>query len=67
MKKTILTIGTAILIIVGSVAFNSCGNSVEKNTITEQEGEQVYSCPMHPEITGVEGDTCSICGMDLTQ
>lgn len=25
-----------------------------------------YACPMHPEITGIEGDTCSKCGMDLT-
>jgi len=24
-----------------------------------------YACPMHPEITGVKGDKCSICGMDL--
>ena len=66
MKKTILSLGTAIIIIAGSVAVISCGNSVENNTTTEQEGE-VYSCPMHTEITGKVGDTCSECGMDLTQ
>ncbi len=25
-----------------------------------------FACPMHPEITGVKGDKCSQCGMDLT-
>lgn len=24
-----------------------------------------HACPMHPEITGAEGDDCSICGMKL--
>lgn len=24
-----------------------------------------YACPMHPEVTGKEGDTCSKCGMKL--
>lgn len=66
MKKVILSFGAAIIIIAGSVTFISCGNSVEKNTTTEQE-EEVYSCPMHPEITGKAGDTCSECGMDLTE
>ena len=25
----------------------------------------VFACPMHPEITGKEGDKCSKCGMAL--
>jgi len=25
-----------------------------------------YACSMHPEITGIKGDKCSKCGMDLT-
>ena len=29
------------------------------------EGATVYACPMHPEITGRQGDKCSKCGMDL--
>ncbi|AWV98490.1 heavy metal-binding domain-containing protein [Arcticibacterium luteifluviistationis] len=27
--------------------------------------ETIYACPMHPEITGADGDKCSICKMDL--
>ena len=26
---------------------------------------QVFVCPMHPEVTGKEGDKCSKCGMAL--
>ncbi|MDH5380380.1 MAG: hypothetical protein OEW75_05995 [Cyclobacteriaceae bacterium] len=33
-------------------------NAVEKN-------QAAYSCPMHPEEKGVEGDKCSVCGMAL--
>jgi|GEM_PF-6870560 len=29
--------------------------------------EAMYSCPMHPEITGKKGDRCSECNMFLTQ
>ena len=27
--------------------------------------EQQYACPMHPEVTGKDGDKCPKCGMDL--
>lgn len=27
----------------------------------------MYACPMHPEITGDEGDKCSKCGMEMTR
>jgi hypothetical protein len=27
--------------------------------------EMAYACPMHPEITGKEGDKCSTCAMKL--
>ena len=31
----------------------------------DADGQQVYICPMHPHITGEEGDNCPICGMHL--
>lgn len=31
----------------------------------DSDGENTYSCPMHPKITGKNGDKCSECGMDL--
>ena len=41
----------------------------ETESTEEHNGDAVattHSCPMHPEITGIEGDKCSKCGMDLT-
>lgn len=38
----------------------------EMHDDAEEHGEEhVFACPMHPEITGKEGDKCSECGMDL--
>ena len=76
MKKSILTIGTILAFTAGSTLFTSCGsNTQHEDESTEQndmDGEQsdtmaeaTHVCPMHPEITGLEGDTCSKCGMDL--
>jgi hypothetical protein len=28
---------------------------------------QLYACPMHPEVTGKQGEECSKCGMELTE
>ena len=33
---------------------------------TEKKAE-LYSCPMHPEVTGVAGSECPECGMELTE
>lgn len=39
----------------------------EKNSAASDSTQTavLYVCPMHPEITSVKADTCSICGMDL--
>lgn len=80
MKKQILTLGAVVLFTIGSATFIGCGNSHEQNETkaeeaaesnegTEATAEQTavaYTCPMHPEVTGVEGDSCSTCGMALT-
>jgi hypothetical protein len=39
------------------------GEAHEHNGATQDSTE--YACPMHPEITGKKGDTCSQCGMAL--
>ncbi|MBX9734330.1 MAG: hypothetical protein K2X37_09735, partial [Chitinophagaceae bacterium] len=63
----ILTIGIIIF-------FSACnGGGDKKSTVTDtskavmshEGGDHVYACPMHPEVTGKEGDTCPKCGMKL--
>ncbi len=31
------------------------------------QGDMVYACSMHPEVTGAKGDNCPKCGMALTE
>ena len=44
----------------------SC-NPAKTESSKVADNAQSYSCPMHPEIIGKEGEKCSDCGMDLTE
>ena len=57
-----------------ALVFTACNNSSTetKNSSTDTtktemaHGEDhVFACPMHPEVTGKEGDECPKCGMKL--
>ena len=37
------------------------------NTEKTEKTAQLYSCPMHPEVTGEKGAECPECGMELTE
>ncbi len=77
MKKTILS---AIVIAFVFIACNSNSDKAKettpvKNTTmdTTQKpadikpvAEQLYSCPMHPEVIGKKDEKCYKCGMKLT-
>lgn len=77
MKKLKTVLAIAVM---GLITFNmqSCKSAPsedksEETTVIEDNSmettvsdEASYACPMHPEITGVQGDKCSMCGMDLT-
>lgn len=71
--KSIVTI-SSVLAIVGAISFTSCNSSDTKtisadSTKTEamatHSSDHIYACPMHPEVTGKEGDDCPKCGMKL--
>ncbi|MFN3752551.1 heavy metal-binding domain-containing protein [Flavobacterium sp.] len=43
-------------------------NSTETNsTETKANSNELFACPMHPEVQGKLNDKCSKCGMDLTE
>ncbi len=69
MKTSIIALGTIIAFIAGSTFMSSCGSATQKETETQEQHDMEMtakaSCPMHPEITGEEGDKCSKCGMAL--
>ncbi len=74
MKKSIATLVIlSFAVFVGSASLTSCGSKpADQQEQKEAEGEMkmdstatAYTCPMHPEERGKEGDKCSKCGMAL--
>ena len=71
--KQVLKFSAAIMSIGVITFFASCDNSDSAKTATTDSttvdtthsGDHVFACPMHPEVTGKEGDTCPKCGMKL--
>jgi hypothetical protein len=52
-------------------AFASCKDNktetVDKENTEAAAENQLYSCSMHPEVHGKQGEACSVCGMELTE
>ena len=78
MKKSFLiSLLVVVMVSSASVLVTSCGSKGAQQEEQAQEPaeeqapateeEMAYACPMHPEITGKKGDTCSKCGMDLEE
>jgi hypothetical protein len=72
--KQVFKTSMAVLAISTVTIFAACNNSGEKTTgnadsttkdMAHADGDHVYACPMHPEVTGKEGDDCPKCGMKL--
>ena len=66
MKNIILS---ALII---AITLTSCNQKTKegenKNTTkTAEVTSQLYSCSMHPEIKGKKGESCSKCGMELSE
>jgi hypothetical protein len=62
-------------IILSSIAcaflFTACNQKNKQtepiNSQTTNSSSALYTCSMHPEITGKKGEACSKCGMELTE
>ncbi len=73
MKKSIYIIAIIVSFTAGAFLLTSCGGNNSTGAESSEQhdyaetGEADFLCPMHPEITGKEGDKCSKCGMFLTK
>ena len=65
MKKSILILGTAMFLFMGSIALTSCQSKKEKTEVKQEAA--VYQCPMKCEgdKTYDKPGKCPKCGMDL--
>lgn len=64
MKTLFLTAFLAITIV-------SCNNKAKEtetnSTENKESSNELFACPMHPEVIGKKGEKCSKCGMELTE
>lgn len=67
MKKSILILGTAMFLFMGSVAITSCNSGETKTEV--KDASAVYKCPMKCEgdKTYDKAGKCPKCGMDLKE
>ena len=72
--KQLFKISMAVAAISSVSFFAACNNNSTEaktptvdsaKTVTVHSADHIFACPMHPEITGKEGDTCPKCGMKL--
>jgi len=68
--KTYSKLFGALALTIAVISMPSCGNEThdhDSDSIHDSSGghEHTYSCPMHPEVTGHEGEMCPKCGMAL--
>ena len=62
MKNMLLT---GLALVLSIMAFSACKNDHKHPAVQTAVANAAYTCPMHPEVTGKAGDSCSKCGMDL--
>ncbi len=61
MKTLFLTAFLAITLV-------SCNHKTkETHNTTSVNSNEIFACPMQPEVTGKKGEECSKCGMELTE
>ncbi|GIU40171.1 hypothetical protein TUM4438_00730 [Shewanella sairae] len=63
--KTLISLALSALLVLswGPTASANEHHHAHKGQHAAQH--QAYACPMHPEVTGNQGDSCPKCGMDL--
>lgn len=64
MKKIILTV---MIVAMTAVSCKKNEDSSTTEPVTTESSSELYSCPMHPEVQGKQGEACSVCGMELTE
>ena len=64
--KNLVKLGLLSLVLTIASCKDNKANASDDNKEMVADNE-LYSCPMHPEVTGKKGDTCTECGMKLTE
>lgn len=67
MKRTLLSLSAALTVLAAPIPapIPAPGGLQEAHAQTAEDGEQRYTCPMHPHYISDDPGSCPICGMDL--
>ena len=65
MKNLILSAIAMVFVLVSCNQKNK--EAVTTDSQKKESTSQLYTCSMHPEVTGKKGEKCSKCGMELTE
>jgi membrane fusion protein, copper/silver efflux system len=68
-KKIVIAILLAIAVLFFTGLVFSRGRFFKHGALSGSQdlGEEIYSCPMHPDFTSERPGSCAICGMDLVK
>jgi RND family efflux transporter MFP subunit len=64
---TVIALFLALLIVAGWIGVHDEGRSNAAVSAGEEGHQDVYTCPMHPEVRSHEPGNCPICGMRLVK
>ncbi|WP_273147974.1 efflux RND transporter periplasmic adaptor subunit [Oceanicaulis alexandrii] len=68
MKRTLLMLSAAIAVLTAPAPFFGAATAAHAQSPeagSSEDGEQRYTCPMHPHYISNDPGSCPICGMDL--
>lgn len=66
--KTLLSLILSTFILISAAPMATAHeHSQHKADNQHHQMKADHACPMHPEVTGKQGDTCPKCGMNLTK
>lgn len=54
-------------IVIASFGLTGCKSNSDKKSLSNTNSEEIYICPMHPQIIRHEPGNCPICGMPLVK
>lgn len=63
-KMALMAVGLSLLLWGCNKAVSDPAPSSTPHSVAQAK-ETIYTCPMHPEVTGKAGDDCPKCGMEL--
>lgn len=65
VKQFAFAIAATLFLVACNDAASNKAESDSTQTVSADGHQHTYACPMHPEVTGKQGDTCPKCGMKL--